>query len=207
MSDLLSRAVIPTNSLVLICDGVEDKLDPIIYRMRASSTVSNPTQRSKIHAHVVRYTRSSNNLECSYSKEKSKEELHLCDVVEAIRKAGFHDAWVHNLTLRIPYRSQSYDFVFRNRPLTEGSEAAQWVSKYLDSLKDGGWVKITQLRHLPLINAYTVPEGATMSPFDISDPSFIAWLGKMTSGLVRLKTVRRVDDVNFVDVNIKDMGK
>ena len=206
MSDLVSRAIIPTNSLVLISDEVDDKLSSIIQYMKASSSIGHPSRKKNINKYINTSRTTRDQLSLTFNKKTSKEDLSICDMIEDAREAGFHDIWIHQLVLRIKYNRTVYDFCFKNAALTEGSQAASWIVRYLDSLKDGGWVKASQVRHLPLISVKTVPEGASMSPYDVSDPSFIAWLGGITHGLIRLKTVRRVDDTTYVDVAIKEMG-
>ncbi|GAH77287.1 unnamed protein product, partial [marine sediment metagenome] len=68
-----------------------------------------------------------------------------------------------------------------------------------------GRMERTHLRHLPLVEVVSVPGGGSMSPYETSSPPFIAWLGKLTGGLVKMKTIKRIKENVFVDLDFKDM--
>ncbi len=204
-NEMLSRAVIPTNSLILIEEEGSPLIDPLIVYLRASCSIGNPTIKKKPHEYVTIYKTSSIKAGVKFRRGKSKRELNLASVIEILRRYGFGDAWVHNITLRVKDQSNMvWDLNFRNSSLTEGSKASLWVSNYLEGLKQDGWIEKVQIRHLPLVSVRSVPEGANMSPYDLSDPSFIAWLGEITNGLIRLKTMRKIDETTFIDVDIKE---
>ncbi|MBA7492742.1 hypothetical protein ES702_03292 [subsurface metagenome] len=131
--------------------------------------------------------------------------IDLTEIVDILLVEEIHDLWVHDLKLRIKNNGEEFDFCFKNEPLTEGSQAALWVQRYLNEMKLSGWAERTHLRHLPLVEVVSVPGGASMSPYETSSPPFIAWLGKLTGGLVRMKTIKRVKENVFVDLDFKNM--
>ncbi len=126
-------------------------------------------------------------------------------VLDACDEIPIHDLWVHSLILRFKYSLGPFDFVFKNSPLTPGSEAERWVSSYLKGLKKDGLISKAQLRHLPLDAALSVPRGGHLDGETLDDPTFVRWLSRNTRGLVKLKTVRRMDEETFIDVRIKDL--
>lgn len=203
--EIKSRAVIPTNSLMLINEAVGDSLNNCIQYIRASSTLTEPSIKTSIHKNVIKYMNTSIKLNLRFNRAKVKEPIDLDSICEAVRFADFHDLWVHDLILQLYHGRSLLNFHFKNAPLTEGSNASAYVLRYLRSLVDQGWIRLAQIRHLPLIGVTTEPEGANLQIEEISDPSFIAWLSSQTGGLVKLKTVRRVDDFNFIDLAIKEI--
>lgn len=75
---------------------------------------------------------------------------------------------------------------------------------YLKNLKDDGLISRAQLRHLPLISAMSVPRGGHLDGETMDDPSFVRWLSRETNGLVKMKTVRKMDEETFIDIRIKE---
>lgn len=205
MADLLfTRAVIPTNSLRLIHQAVGNTLNPHIRFIRASATVSNPSEKSNPHKNIRIYRTGMLKAECRYSKGTSIDHFDMESVLDACDEIPIHDLWVHSLILRFKYSLGPFDFVFKNSPLTPGSEAERWVSSYLKELKKDGLITKAQLRHLPLESALSVPRGGHLDGETLDDPTFVRWLSRNTRGLVKLKTVRRFDEETFIDVGISD---
>jgi len=52
--------------------------------------------------------------------------------------------------------------------------------------------------------ALTVPKGGHLDGEQMNSPSFVRWLSRKTSGLVKMKTVRRLDEETFIDVRITE---
>lgn len=206
MSDVMCRAAIPTNSLYLIDSEVGDTICPMIQYIRATSTLSNPSIKMRPHKNVTMYKTSSLRVELKFNRGKTRNIIDLADIIETMAREGVHDLWVHNLTLRLKMGGDEFDFKFRNSPITEGSKAAWWVQKYLDNMKISGWAEKVHLRHLPLEEVVSVPGGATLSPYEVDSPDFIVWLNKVTGGLVRMKTIKRLNENVFVDIDFKNLG-
>ncbi len=205
MSDVLCRAAIPTNSLYLIEREAGVIVSPLVQYIRATSTVSNPSEKEKPHKYMTIYSKTSHECSLKFNRGKSRNVIDLTEIVDILLAEKIHDLWVHDLKLRIKNNGEEFDFCFKNEPLTEGSQAALWVQRYLNEMKLSGWAERTHLRHLPLVEVVSVPGGASMSPYEVSSPPFIAWLGKVTGGLIRMKTIKREKENVFVDLDFKDM--
>ena len=205
LSEVLCRAAIPTNSLYLIEREAGDVVCPLIQCIRATSTISSPSERESPHKYMKIYNTTSRKTELNFNRGKSRAVIDLDEIVETLSIEEIHDLWVHSLTLRIKSNTEEYDFRFKNAPLTQGSQAAWWVQKYLDDMKLSGWADRVHLRHLPLEEVISVPGGASLSPYEVDSPPFIAWLGNVTGGLVRMKTIKRIKENVFVDLDFKDM--
>jgi hypothetical protein len=205
MSEVLCRAAIPTNSLYLIEREAGEIVSPLIQYIYASSAVSTPSVKETPHRYIRIYNTSSRKTELKFNRGKSRNVIELGEIVQILSDEEIHDLWVHDIKLRIKNNGDEFDYCFKNAPLTEGSQAAWWVQKYLNEMKISGWMEKTHLRHLPLIEVVSVPSGASMSPYETSSPPFIAWLGKVTGGLVKMKTIRRVEENVFVDLDFKNM--
>jgi len=201
---LFTRAVIPTNSLRLIYEAVGNRLNPHIRLIRATASSSFPAEKFRPHRNIRVYKTGAMKVEARFNKGTSMDNFDIEGVVDACSEIPIHDLWVHRLILRFKYSLGPFDFDFRNRPLTPGSEAERWVATYLKSLKEDGLITRAQLRHLPLISAMTVPRGGHLNGEIMDDPSFVRWLSRETHGLVKLKTVRRLDEATFIDVRIKE---
>ncbi len=50
----------------------------------------------------------------------------------------------------------------------------------------------------------TVPKGGHLDGKQMNSPAFVRWLSRKTSGLVKLKTVRKLDEETFIDVRITE---
>lgn len=206
MSEILCRAAIPTNSLYLIEREAGAIVSPLVQYIRATSSMSSPSVKENPHRYMTIYNTASRKVELKFNRGKSRNVIELDEIMEILTIEGVHDLWVHDLRLRIKNRGQMFDFCFKNAPLTEGSQAALWVQKYLSEMKLSGWMMKTHLRHLPLGEVVSVPSGSSMSPYEMDSPPFIAWLGNLTGGLVKMKTIKRVRENVFVDVDFKEMG-
>ena len=206
MSEVLCRAAIPTNSLYLIEREAGVIVSPLVQYIRATSSLSDPSVKETPHRYMTIYNTSSRKVELKFNRGKSRKVIELAEIIDILLAEEIHDLWVHDLKLRIKNNGEEFDFCFKNMPLTEGSHAALWVQRYLKDIKLSGLVERTHLRHLPLGEVVSVPGGASMSPYETSSIPFIAWLGKITGGLVRLKTIERVKENVFVDLDFKDMG-
>ena len=207
MSEVLCRAAIPTNSLYLIEREAGVIVSPLVQYIRATSAVSIPSVKEKPHRYMTIYNTASRKTELKFNRGKSRNIIELAEIVDILSDEEIHDLWVHDLRLRIKNHGDEFDFCFKNAPLTEGSQAALWVQKYLNEMKISGWMEKTHLRHLPLGQVLSVPGGASMSPYETNSPPFIAWLCDITGGLVRMKTIGRIKENVFVDLDFKNMGK
>lgn len=201
---LFTRAVIPTNSLRLIHRVVGNTLNPHIRFLRATASSSTPAEKSSPHRNLRVYRTGFMKVESRFSKGTSRDNFDIESVLDACNNIPIHDLWVHRLVLRFKYSLGPFDFVFRNSPLTPGSEAERWVAAYLKSLKEDGLISKAQLRHLPLESALSVPRGGHLDGETLDDPAFVRWLSRNTNGLVKLKTVQRLDEETFIDVRIRD---
>lgn len=206
MSEVLCRAAIPTTSLYLIEREAGVIISSLVQYIRATSTVSSPSVKETPHKYMTIYNTASRKVELKFNRGKSRNVIELAEIIGILSAEGIHDLWVNDLKLRIKNNGDEFDFCFKNAPLTEGSHAALWVQRYLNELKLSGWIERTHLRHLPLGEVVSVPGGASMSPYETSSPPFIAWLGNVTGGLVRMKTIKRVKENVFVDLDFKEMG-
>lgn len=204
VEELYSRAVIPTNSLFLIGEITTGKINDLIYYLKGSASSQEASTKLKPHRWLTSYHRTTHNCHVLFNRDVSYERFEIEDVVEAARSDGFGDIWVHEMRIRLKYRSTPFDFIFTNAPLTKGTDAERFVVRYMSNLQRSGFITKIQARHLPLDAALSYPRGAHISPDDMTDPSFIRWLSIKTNGVVMLKVVRRVDDTTFVDVRIKD---
>jgi len=205
MTDLtFTRAVIPTNSLRLIHDAVGNLLNPHIQMIRATATDSMPTEKSQPHKNIRVYRTSSTKVEMTFNKGTSRENFDIESVIDACDEIPIHDLWVHKLVLRFKYSLGPFDFVFKNKRLTKGTEAERWVASYLKRLKKDGLITRAQLRHLPLDSARSIPRGGHLDGETLNDLFFIRWLSRETSGLVKLKVVERKAEETFIDVRITE---
>lgn len=201
---LFTRAVIPTNSLRLIHRVVGNTLNPYIRLIRATASSSRPAEKSSPHRNIRVYKTGTMKVESRFNKGTSRDNFDIESVLDACDHIPIHDLWVHRLVLRFKYSLGPFDFVFVNSPLTPGSEAERWVSTYLGRLKEDGLISKAQLRHLPLESALSVPRGGHLDGEILDDPAFVRWLSRMTNGLVKLKTVQRLDESTFIDVRITE---
>ena len=140
----------------------------------------------------------------SYNRKFCKEKFDIDEILEVSRAAGFGDVWLKELRLRMRYLSTQFDFVFKNAPLTKGSEAETFVIKYLTNLQRAGFITKIQARHLPLVECLSNPRGAHLASEDMGGKKFIRWLSEITGGLVKMKTVRKEDEETFIDVRITE---
>ncbi len=201
---LFSRAVIPTNSLRLIYEAMGNTLNPHIQMLRATASSSYPTDKSRPHRNISVYKTESMKVEARFNKGTSRENFDIEAILDACDEIPIHDLWVHRLMLRLKYRLGLFDFEFQNRPITPGSEAERWVASYLKNLKEEGLIMRAQLRHLPLISAMTVPRGGHLDGETLNDSTFIRWLSRETSGIIKTKIIRKMDEETFIDVRIKE---
>jgi len=201
---LFTRAVIPTNSLRLIYMAVGNLLDPNVQQIRATATSSYPAEKDKPHRNITVYKTGATKVEARFNKGTSRENFDIENILDACNNIPIHDLWVHRLVLRFKYAGAPFDFEFLNRPLTGGSEAERWVATYLKNLKEDGLISRAQLRHLPLISAMSVPRGGHLDGETLDSPTFVRWLSRKTSNLVKQKTVKRLDEETYIDVRIRE---
>ena len=205
MAELLySRAVIPTNSLFLIGEMTRGRINDLVYYLIASCSAQEASTKEKPHKWLTAHTRTTSNCHARYNRDMTRETFDLEALIESARKAGFGDLWIHEARIRLRYRSTPFDFIFKNAPLTKGTEAERFVVKYMGQLRREGMLSKIQARHLTLRSALSYPRGGHLTPDDLTDPAFIRWLSEKTHGLVMLKVVRKINDTTFVDVKIKD---
>ena len=126
-------------------------------------------------------------------KPGSREPFDIESLIDVINREGIADLWLNELRLRFKHELGRFDLIFRNAPLTEGSEAHKWVANYMRDLIRTGWITRAQLRHLPLITTKSRPPGESLALEEISSPEFIRWLSEETYGLMRLKLIQRKD--------------
>lgn len=196
-----SRAAIPSNSLVLMRKVAGRRINPLIWSMRAGSTKSMDNKNTKPQRWMTRYTRGTDQMELRYNKGSCHDDFNIEEVLDMAGEQGFHDLWVSDLELRLDYRHNgSFIFVFKNQPLTGGTDAERWVMNYLHRLVQEGVAQRAQVRHLPLVNVQDSPRKHILSPEVTGDAGFIKWLSEQTFGLVKLKVVKRVDEKTFIDV-------
>lgn len=179
-------------------------LDPYVQQIRATASSSYPVDKARPHKNIRVYKTGYTKVEARFNKGTSRTNFDIESVLDVCDEIPIHDLWVHRLLLRFKYRLGPFDFCFENRRLTEGSEAERWVAAYLKNLKEEGLISRAQLRHLPLISAMSVPRGGYLDGDTLDDPSFVRWLSKATNGLVKMKTVRRMDEETFIDIRIKE---
>ncbi len=201
---LFTRAVIPTNSLRLIYEAVGNRLNPHIRFIRATASSSYPAEKSRPHRNIRVYKTGAMKVEARFNKGTSMDNFDIEAVLAICDDIPIHDLWVMKLVLRFKYSLGPFDFVFLNTPITEGSEAERWVATYLARLKEDGMITRTQLRHLPLVSAVSVPRGGHLDGETLDDPAFVRWLSRQTSGLVKLKTVRKSKEEKYEDVSIRE---
>jgi len=200
MEPIFSRAVIPTNSLYLIANN--DILDEVIYYLRATANTLVKSEVNQVHRNIRVYSRETKEINILFNRDTIKEIFNSAEILESVRSAGFGDIWVNEIWLRIKHKGQPYDFVFKNKPLSKGSEASKYAIRYLKSLLRQGFISKIHARHLPLIEVLSNPRGSHISPDDLSDPSFIQWLNEKTGGIVKLKTIKMVAGSEYVDLDI-----
>ena len=179
-------------------------MNPHIRFLRATASASYPAEKFRPHRNLRVYKTGAMKVEAHFNKGTSRDNFDIESVIDACDEIPIHDLWVHRLILRFKYSLGPFDFVFKNSPLTPGSEAERWVATYLKELKKDGLITRAQLRHLPLESALSVPRGGHLDGETLDDPTFVRWLSRKTSGLVKLKTVQSLDEKTFIDVRIKE---
>lgn len=205
MSEILfSRAVIPTNSLFLIREKSNIDINDLIYYAKGTVQLLGESFKYQKHPWFKTIVKTQKNGYLSYNRDSMKDKFDIDAMIELSREDGFGDIWLKELRLRIRYRSTPFDFIFKNSPLTPGSEAETFVIRYLIHLQRSGFITKIHARHLPLIECLSKPRGAHLASEDLGSPSFIKWLSEVTGGLVKMKTVRKEDEETFIDVRISE---
>lgn len=205
MSDLKSRCVIPTNSLYLIYNEMGDLLNDQLVYLRATSSQVKKTELRKPHKFLKIYDEFVTRRSVMYRYAKSREPFDIASFMEALDDEGIADIWVHEMHLRLKHSLGLFDFIFKNAPLTEGSEASRFVANYIKDLIQTGWIKSKRLRHLPLVGTRSNPPGESLALEEISSPEFIKWISQKTGGLIRMKLIQRKDSEGWIDYSIKDV--
>lgn len=201
------RAIIPTNSLALIHEKVGDKLNPYISYLRATSMTTDTHDKLRPHKNIRIHMTESRKAYVKFSHDKSKEIIDLGDIIETLTAHGVQDVWVHDLKIRFRHEDLGpFDFVFKNHPITPGTDAEKYVEKYLIRMRQQGFIKLARLRHLPLMTALSIPEGANLDRIELESLEFVKWLSNQTFGLVKLKTMERVSHDVYRDVSIIEAG-
>lgn len=212
MSELVfPQAVIPTTSLFLIEQMVNDKLDPYIYELKAVSATqcTKPREEMPYKWALVKIYQIPFMI-INYSFRKFPEEhFSLPLAVELARKYDINECWIKSLTLHINDKEWGNNlYFFKNRPVTRGSDAERFVFNYYKKRRMTGWIKSVPRRHLPLISASVYPrKSATLDWRVIHNATFIRWLNRMTEGLVLLKEVKRTVGDKFLDLRITHVSE
>lgn len=211
MSELVfPQAVIPHTSLFLVEEMVGDKLDGYIYELKAvSATESTKPKEEMPYKWALAKTYQTPLLFINYSFKKYPEEpFSIPLAVELARKYDIGECWIRRLTLHIKDKGMGNNlFMFRNRAITRGSEAEKFVFNYyrnwMKKRRMTGWIKNIPRRHLPLVSASVSPrKTAHLDWRVIHNSEFIAWLNRVTHGLVLRKDVKRVVGDRFIDLSI-----
>jgi hypothetical protein len=204
---IIYRAVIPTNSLALIHEKVDDKLDPFISYMKASATSTDTVDKLRPHINVRVHKVWNTKCYVKFNHDASKEVIDLGAIIESITDNKIMDVWVHDLKLRFRHDDLGpFDFVFKNRPITPGTDAERYVEKYLTMMRKQGFISKLRMRHLPLMTALSIPEGANLDRIELESREFVKWLSNKSFGLVKLKTMERVSHDTYRDVSIVEAG-
>lgn len=199
---ILYRAIIPTNSLVLIHEKVGDKLNPYIRSLRATSMTTDTHDKLRPHKNVRIHMTESRKAYVQFNYRKSNEIIELGEIIETLMTHGIGDVWLHDLKLRFRHGLGLFDFIFKNQKITPGTDAEKYVEKYLVRMRKQGFIKIARLRHLPLVTALSIPEGANLDRVELESLEFVRWLSEKTFGLVKMKKMERVTQDIYRDVNI-----
>lgn len=199
---IIYRAIIPTNSLVLIHEKVGDKLNPYIWYLRATSMTTDTHDKLRPHKNVRIHMTESRKAYVKFNYGKSKEIINLDEIIETLMTHGAQDVWVHDLKLRLRHGLGLFDFLFKNQPITPGTEAERYVERYLVRMRSSGFIKLARLRHLPMVTALSIPEGANMDRVELESREFVKWLSEKTFGLVKMKTMEKVSQDTYRDVTI-----
>ena len=211
MSEIIfPQAVIPTTSLFLIEELVHDKLDPYIYELKAISATQSSKPREEMPykwALVKVYQTPFMVINYSY-KKYPEEHFSIPLTVELARKYDINECWIKSLTLHIADRKMGNNlYIFKNRPVTRGSDAEAFIFNYYKKRKITGWIKNIPRRHLALVSAHVYPrKSAQLDWRAIHNTQFIAWLNRKTEGLVLMKEVKRTVDDKFIDIRIRPLS-
>jgi hypothetical protein len=203
------QAVIPTTSLFLIEELVGEKLDRYIYDLKAVSATESAKPKEEMPyrwALVKIYQTPFLFLNYSY-KKYPEEHFSIPLAIELARKYDVSECWVKTLTLHISDREAGNNlYTFKNKPVTRGSDAEKFVFNYYKKRRSTGWIKNIPRRHLPLVSASVYPRKTAQLDWRvIHNSKFIAWLNRMTEGLVLMKEVKRTVGDRFFDLRIRQV--
>lgn len=206
LSEVFPQAVIPTTSLFLIEELVGDKLDGYIYELKATSATESIKPKEEMpYKWALAKIYQTPFLFINYSFKKYPEEpFSLPMAVELARKYDIGECWIKKLTLHVKDKDMGNNLlVFRNRPVTRGSDAEKFVFNFYKKRKMTGWIKNIPRRHLPLTSASVFPrKNAHLDWRIIHNSEFISWLNRVTYGLVLKKEVKRTVGDKFIDLTI-----
>lgn len=207
MSEIVfPQAVIPTTSLFLIEELVGDKLDGYIYELKAiSATESVKPKEEMPYKWAIAKTYQTPLLLINYDFKKfSEEPFSLPLTVELARKYGIGECWIKRLCLHIKDKEMGNNlFMFRNKAVTRGSDAEKFVFNYYKKRRMTGWIRNIPRRHLPLVATSVFPRKTAHLDWKVTHNSeFIAWLNRVTHGLVLRKDVKRTVGDRFIDLTI-----
>ncbi len=206
MSRILYQAVIPTNSLRLICERTGDRLNGKVHMIRGTSTWQPSPSIKEVPVPWLRMN-TSTMVKCylQYNSATAESRFAMENVMNTLDDNGVHDIWLNELRVRLKHPLGLFDFVFRNASLTSGSEAEEWVASYHKQLFDQGVTTRTMIRHMILKGTISVPRGQSLDPYEMAQPGFIEWMSRETGGLIMRKVVELVDESILRDVRIEEV--
>ena len=190
---------------MLIYNEIGGALDNKLVYLRASSSTVTKSDKRSPHKFLKIYEEETTRRTLVYSFNHSREPFDIENIIEAMNREGIADLWIHEMKLRLKHSLGVFDFVFKNAPLTEGSEAMKWVQNYMKGLIRSGWLTRVKLRHLPLTGTESIPPGQNLALEEITSPEFIKWFSTQTGGLIRMKLIHMKDDKRYVDYAIKEV--
>lgn len=203
---ILYQAVIPTNSLRLICERTGDRLNGKVHMIRGTSTWQ-PSSPSKEVPEPWLRLHTTTMVKCylQYNSATAKSRFTMDKIMDTLDENRVHDIWLHELRVRLKHSLGLFDFIFRNAPLTAGSEAEEWVAAYHKQLFKQGVTTRTMIRHMILRSTMSVPRGQSLDPYEMAQPGFITWMARETGGLIMRKVVELVDESVLRDVRIEEV--
>jgi len=206
MSELFfHQAVIPTTSLFLIEELVKDKLDGYIYELVAISSTESSKPKEEMPYKWARATwYTTPLLFYNFSIKKYAEESFSIPLsVELARKYDVGECWIKKLTLHINDEAWGNSlYMFRNKPVTKGSDVERFVFNYYKKQRATGWIKQIPRRHLALVKAFVYPSHLPLDWKVTHNMNFIRWMNRVTEALVLPKEVKKTVGDRYVDLRI-----
>ena len=193
------RPCIPMHGLFFIEERVGDKIDHLIYILKAQKICKSEIENPHMPVRWVKYKERRNpRLVVNYNhKRDSGDPFNLGMVVEKAREFDFWELWAQKLVLHIvDARWKDRLYYFKNERLTPGSDAEAWVYNYYSKQYKNNLIERVPLRHLVLRQV------TGLEPYDWQNTSFFTFLNRHTHGLILPKEVKRLTDHREVDVRI-----